>query len=131
MMSRSILPGEKGWRSSRGYKTNYLFGALPKGDTIILTEGCFDILTPGLWGRAVATLGTSIGPHIVTCLISNYKSVVLWWDPDAREKQQGELYRLKSLLQVMVEAPTWRTAIMSIEGPEPGSLTPEEAKQYV
>lgn len=82
LMSRSIVLGEKGWRSFPGGKGNYIFGRLPPaGGEIILVEGVFDVLSSGMWGRAVALLGKTMSSSLQWYVLENYSSVVIYLDP--------------------------------------------------
>lgn len=116
--SRSILPGEKGWMSMKGDQNiNYLFGAdsWPKSlPQIVLVEGVFDVLTPGLWGRAWALLGSNLGQDMEYWLNrQGFLRIVLLLDPDAGEKAAKIEKRLRS----------WGNEVLNLTGqyPEPGS----------
>jgi hypothetical protein len=76
----------KGWRIESGTKRkHYAFGQehIPTDQTsVILVEGVFDVLSPGLLGHAMALLGSSLsGTHMVY-IANRFKHVKIWMDPD-------------------------------------------------
>lgn len=81
--SRSVVPGEKGWMSRSGDPAvGYLFGDPPKRNPV-LVEGVFDVLTPGLWGTALALLGSMLYTPIEWWIARTFPEVTLLLDPDA------------------------------------------------
>lgn len=75
----------------------YLFGLdkLEKREWIILTEGVFDVLSPGLLGRAVAIMGVILFDSVKYWLReSGYKKVIVCLDPDADDAQRKILKQL-------------------------------------
>jgi len=133
LASRSIIPGEKEWRFSRQNKRTHVFGAIPRGSTVILLEGVFDLLSPGLYGRGIATLGSSVSSELAVYLLSSFKNIFIWWDPDAKSKQIETVDRLTELSTYMRidRAITHTPIVKGIDGPEPGSLTPIQARGYL
>lgn len=121
-MSRSILPGEKGWRESGGAskKSKYLFGVKPAKGPLVLVEGVFDVLTPGLWGNAYALLGSALNAELELWLIREHTSFIVWLDPDAEAKAADLTRRLGA------HRPT-----ACVRGPEPGSCSRVEAAQHI
>ena len=118
--SRSILPGYKGWMGEAGDKAkHYLFGnRFSLSDpVIVLVEGVFDVLSPGLWGRALSLLGSSLSREIEYWLGEKFRHVVLWLDPDHAgvTKSRGIAERLAG----------WGIAVTNLSGlhPEPGSVS--------
>lgn len=92
MMTRSIIPGEKGWRSFPGSKENYLFGNLPDSDKIILVEGVFDVLSSGMFGRAAALLGKTMSQPLQWWVLENYSHIVIYLDPPEFEEAALQLH---------------------------------------
>ena len=82
LMRRSILPGEKGWRSFPADTGSYLFGDWSGSAYVVLVEGTYDVLTPGLWGRAVAVLGKSLSFDMAMWLASHNRRIFVWFDDD-------------------------------------------------
>lgn len=117
--SRSIVPGQKGWMSRKGDGGGYLFGASPKkasmDGSVVLVEGVFDVLTPGLWGRALALLGSQLLEGVEWWLARTYGKVILLLDPDeaGTKKAKGVESRLVR----------WGMPVENLTGkyPEPGS----------
>ena len=124
LMRRSILPGEKGWRSFAGHKGDYLFGKWPTNGTVILAEGTFDVLTPGLWGKAVATLGKTVSFDMAMWLASNSERLFVWFDPDAAGK-------MGALATALLLSTIWGKEVAVIQAKEPGSCTPQEAEEIL
>ena len=120
LMRRSILPGEKNWRSFATSKENYLFGEWLVHGPVVLVEGVFDVLTPGLWGRAVATLGKSISFDMAQWMAAHSRRLYIWYDEDA-PGIEGAVH-VASLLTNLEAAP------QIIRAKEPGSCTFLEAQ---
>lgn len=121
--SRSILPGYKGWMGEAGDRGKfYLFGKRVEGPLIVLVEGVFDVLTPGLWGQALSLLGSSLSREIEYWLAETYTKVILWLDPDATgvKKAQDIYARLSG----------WGIPVVNLSGchPEPGSVSRDYAR---
>lgn len=116
--SRSVVPGQKGWMSQKGDGGGYLFGeriTTPRKETVVLVEGVFDVLTPGLWGTALALLGSQIHEALEWWIARTFERVVLLLDPDEAgigkaKKIEGRFIR-------------WgmRTENLTGQFPEPGS----------
>lgn len=118
--SRSILPGEKGWMSMKGDRNvDYLFGEqdIPEGmDQIVLVEGVFDVLTPGLWGQAWALLGSNLGSDMEYWLMrQRLGRVILLLDPDKTGMAKAK--------QIESRLVRWGMRVDNLTGdyPEPGS----------
>ena len=120
LMRRSILPGKKGWRSFSASKENYLFGEWPIYGPVVLVEGTFDVMTPNLWGAAVATLGKSVSFDMAMWIASHSEQVFIWYDPDAAGIE-GSLH-VADLLTSLGSLPRL------IHAKEPGSCTFLEAQ---
>lgn len=100
-ISRSILPSQRGWivGGGRGVTSGlYLFGLPPRGTSVTLVEGVFDVLSPGLLGVALALLGSSIVLDLQVWLAQRYRRINLWLDPDTKEsgKRQKMLAQLRA-----------------------------------
>lgn len=67
-------------------KPSYVFGArhLVRSLTapLVIVEGMFDIVAPGLLGRGIAILGSSISDDQAAWISSRYRNTVVWFDPD-------------------------------------------------
>jgi hypothetical protein len=114
--SRSIIPGQKGWMSRKGDPaTGYLFGKKTSYKNPVIVEGVFDVLTPGLWGSALAILGSQLSEPLKWWIGRTYAAVTLLLDPDAEEKSRKIANSLRDF-GVMV---TNLTGVF----PEPGSCT--------
>lgn len=124
MMRRSILPGEKGWRSFPADKAGYLFGAWPESGVVVLVEGVYDVLSPGLWGRAVATLGKAVSFDMAMWIAANSKRLFLWFDPD-------EAGILGAVHTSFLFADILGQEVTVIRAKEPGSCTPAEAEEIL
>lgn len=48
---------------------------------VIIVEGVFDVLGPGLLGYAMATLGTTLSTDLLTWINNRFRHVWLWYDP--------------------------------------------------
>ena len=85
-VKRRINP-EGGWIVAPGTtRSKYAFGwdFIPAArDQVILVEGIFDVLSPGLLGFAVATMGSVLSLDLLAWVSSRFKYVWLWYDPDA------------------------------------------------
>lgn len=146
-MSRSIVPGQKGWMTARGVdKSNYWFDGnhaielTADGEKpLILVEGIFDVLTPGLLGRAVAVLGSKLSVGMESWLARMHGRgcgrVLIWFDPD----DAGEL----GAKAIMAKLRTYGCNVERVGGwshenlrrfvsaPEPGSCTPAQAREIL
>lgn len=117
--SRSIVPGQKGWMSRKGDGGGYLFGEAPAGnrmeESVVLVEGVFDVLTPRLWGRALALLGSQLLEGVEWWLARTYRKVILLLDPD--EPGMGKAKNIEGRLV------RWGIPVDNLTGnyPEPGS----------
>ena len=143
MMSRSILPGQKGWMAPTGVdKSKYWFWQGIRHRCLILVEGIFDVLTPGLNGFAVALLGSKLGADLeVNISRIPLNKVLLWLDPDepgvlASKRILGQLRayglqaeRVGSYMPVVTHA--GKLEMVFIPAPEPGSCTPEKAREIL
>lgn len=154
MMSRSIIPGQKGWMAPSGVdKSKYWFdGGKPVELTadgqkpLVIVEGIFDVLTPGLLGRAVALLGsrlsTDMESHLGKLFRNGQGRILLWLDPDWAGKVAGK--KIRAQLRTYgcnVEyvgyhtSNEWRpqdglTQIF-VHAPEPGSCTGDHAREIL
>lgn len=82
--SRSIWPSQRGWVVT-GSRRGYFYGILPQNsDTIILMEGINDVIGSGLYGKAIAMLGTTLGADVQAHLFAKgFRNIIIWLDPDA------------------------------------------------
>ncbi len=69
-------------------KAGYVFGLpyLYYYPTIVVVEGVFDVLSPGLDGYAIALLGTRMFESTAIWIKQNFKRAVIWLDPGAEQK---------------------------------------------
>ena len=117
--SRSIIPGQKGWMSRKGDPaTGYLFGKRTLYTRPVFVEGVFDVLTPGLWGTALALLGSQLSEPLKWWISRTFKWVVLLLDPDAVVKSQ----------KIAIGLQNFGVHVTNLTGsfPEPGSCTKGE-----
>lgn len=112
------IHGEKGWRALPGLrKAHYVYGRRPEGQTVVLVEGVFDVLSPGLYGIAVALLGTHLSNTHLAWLRTHYKRVIVWLDPDVPGQAAA-----KGIVRQLRAAGLWAR---NFEAPvDPGALGP-------
>ena len=121
-LGRSIDPRNKlRWLSYPAEKGKYLFGKLPVGETVILVEGIFKVLTPHLWGRALAVLGSAPSLDILVWLGLRYKDIIVWFDPDAAGLKGA------SMVSSMLNGWLPDVTVCVLKGPAPDECSPEYA----
>jgi len=67
----------------------YVFGLSKltrNNNYITITEGPFDILSPGLFGYGISLLGTELFETTEYWLARNFDKILFWLDPDAEKK---------------------------------------------
>lgn len=73
-----VAPGTT--RSKYAYGWDYI----PKDrEQVVLVEGIFDVLSPGMLGYSVATFGITLSLDLLAWVNSRFRYVWLWYDPDA------------------------------------------------
>jgi hypothetical protein len=82
---------DKIYKSQKGLnkKMGFVFGLrhVKQTEKIIIVEGPFDVLSPGLLGHAIALCGTQL--FLTTNFwLSDFKEVNIWLDPDAEAKAE-------------------------------------------
>lgn len=83
LLGRSINPDSTmRWTSFPGEKGQYVFGGSEKNGPVVLVEGVFGVLSSGLYGKAVALLGSKPSLELLAALVNRYSEVFVWFDPD-------------------------------------------------
>lgn len=81
------LEGELRWIGEPGFeRVHHCFGGqwLSKGmNSIVVVEGIFDLLTPGLRGFGISTLGAEVSAYQMAYLANNFKKIYHLPDNDA------------------------------------------------
>lgn len=113
---------EKSYKSLPGVKKaeyGYVFGLehVQQRDVVILVEGPFDVLTPGLLGYAVGLLGVEIPLNIILWL-GDFKKVYCYLDPDAYDASKKWKYKLSQAYDIPIETVNYYK--------EPGDCTEED-----
>jgi hypothetical protein len=105
----------------------YLFGKerITNKESIILVEGIFDLLSPGLWGRGVALLGSNLHEDIEYWLHEErFEKIYVWLDPDKTgfEKSPPIINRLQKWHDKV-----YRVHGFGLDGRDPGEYTMSDA----
>lgn len=118
-MRRNIEYG--GWRASDGMrKAHYAFGheAIPMDRrNVVLVEGIFDVLSPGLHGYSLALLGVHLSGTQLAYLVNRFDSFLVWMDPD----KPGQVAASKIVRKLELYG---KTAVVFNPGVEPGDMGP-------
>jgi hypothetical protein len=116
------------WSAFPGNKSKYLFGKIPKGGEVVVTEGIFHVLSSGLWGQALALLGKVATVDMVVWLLKNFTKITLWLDvhEESGRHAQGELLEQLNIFRTLTP---WKVDILQVPcyHQELGACTPEEA----
>lgn len=129
-MRRSIH--KSGWYADKIEKQLYWFGSDHKhkpNRPLYLVEGVFDLLSPGLWGKGYALLGSNLSAPLFRHIASKgHNFVILWFDPDYTGRRKAEILRASfesvGILTRVVHG--WLDDLR-----DPGKYNPEEARSMI
>lgn len=101
-------------------KAHYAFGheVIPEESrNVILVEGVFDVLSPGLYGYAMALLGVHLSGTQLAYLVNRFDEFLVWLDPD----KPGQLAAHKICKRLNLYG---KQAVVFNPGVEPGDMGP-------
>lgn len=143
-MHRSILPDSHGWMAPPVTpKSAYWFG-YPQywrcyqadkdirgaGCPLLLVEGIFDVLTPGLYGNAVALLGSQLSAVLEAYIGHVHPEVWLWLDnDDAGIEGSYKIYKQLLNLGVKVRNVPYEGEFQDYK--DPSAFSPRDASEYL
>lgn len=90
---------------------SWLFGRenQVRKDYIIIVEGPFDVLSPGLWGQAVSLLGSNMSEQVEMWLHEmQFSEIYLWLDPDSAGFQKAP--------EIMNRLQKWHPRVIRMHG---------------